>query len=156
MLLNNAGKRLQAKERRFIKLYANMLLNGNVDFDKLGKIYRPDDLHPEWKAKRVLKSRYIQDMTAEEIVKIYNSQGITSETVIKEEKSILDEAKTAGNLRIQLDVVNNWRESLDFKPKQQQVTSTQTDYLRLIDKDKQVIEAKRETKQLKSDADEQK
>ena len=148
---NTARQRLQAKDYRFAKLYARMLLNGKVDFEQLGKVYRPDDQIPAAKAKRVLRSKTIQNMVTEEIIKLYESNGITIDSVVKEEVNILNAAKEANNLRIQLDVVNNWRDSLDLKPaKQVNNTVTTTDYIRLIDKNSnKQIEAK-QTKQLTS------
>jgi hypothetical protein len=142
---NTARQRLQAKDYRFAKLYARMLLNGKVDFEQLGKVYRPDDQIPAAKAKRVLRSKTIQNMVTEEIIKLYESNGITVDSVVKEEKNILNSAKEANNLRIQLDVVNNWRDSLDIKPaKQQQITTTTVDYVKLLDKkDNRQIEASR-------------
>ena len=145
-MLENGTKKLQAKDRRFASLYARMLLNGNVDWKRLGNVYRPDDKHPVWKAKQVIKRKEIQQLTSEEINKIYESARVTRETVVNEEKRILEDARASNNLRIQLDVVNNWRESMDFKQTKQVTTREHTNYLELIDRDKGKLKAKQTRK----------
>ena len=122
-LLNKGTAKLKSRDIRFAKLYAKMLINGDVNWEMLGRVYRPDDKHPSWKAKRVVRSKEIQNLTTEAINEIYSKQGIDSDLVVREEKQLLEAAKQADDRRITLDVLKNWRESLDLKP--QKVTVTQ-------------------------------
>ena len=122
-LLNKGTAKLKSRDIRFAKLYAKMLINGDINWEMLGRVYRPDDKHPSWKAKRVVRSKEIQNLTTEAINEIYSKQGVDSDLVVKEEKQLLEAAKQADDRRITLDVLKNWRESLDLKP--QKVTVTQ-------------------------------
>ena len=128
-----------------------MLLNNDLDIKKAISVYDRTEKLPEVKLKRLLRSQTVQNMITEEIIKLYESNGITADHVIKEEKTILETAKNKEDLTNAIKILANWRESLDLKPKQTQVTTTTTDYLRLINKDNEQLEAKRETKQLKKD-----
>ena len=123
LINNKAGAKLKSRDIRFAKLYAKMLINGDINWEMLGRVYRPDDKHPSLKAKRVVRSKEIQNLTTEAISEIYSKQGIDSDLVVKEEKQLLEAAKQADDRRITLDVLKNWRESLDLKP--QKVTVTQ-------------------------------
>ena len=123
LINNKAGAKLKSRDIRFAKLYAKMLINGDINWEMLGRVYRPDDKNPSWKAKRVVRSKEIQNLTTEAINEIYSKQGIDSDLVVREEKQLLEAAKQADDRRITLDVQKNWRESLDLKP--QKVTVTQ-------------------------------
>ena len=59
------------RAKNTINTYANMLLSGNkVDFDKLGKIYRPDQKIPAATVRRFLKQKVSKDMVEQKIENI--------------------------------------------------------------------------------------
>ena len=125
---------------RLLNEYSNQVLNNDkFNWIKLKNVYNKSipNNYAEYHLKRITRQPAFQKMIIEKIEEIYKKQGIDAETIIKEEQSILNDAKEAKNLKIRLDVVNNWRESLDLKPaKQQQITTTETNYLQLLSKDK--------------------
>jgi len=122
-LLNKGTAKLKSRDIRFAKLYAKMLINGDINWEMLGRVYRPDDKHPSWKAKRVVRSKEIQNLTTEAINEIYSKQGIDSDLIVKEEVEMLTATKEKGDYTNALKIIANWRESLDLKP--QKVTVTQ-------------------------------
>ena len=114
-LLNKGTERLLSRDKRFAKLYAQMLVKGEINWELLGKVYRPDDKNPEWKAKRTVRRQVIQELTNQELNNIYLNKGIDANKVIDEELLLLDSAKANDDRRIWLDVVRNWRDSLSLK-----------------------------------------
>lgn len=85
---NNALPKLLQRDKRFVKVYANMLIKGNVNWEVLGRIYRPDDKNPIWKAKQTVKRIEIQEMTADALVDI-TSGVVTAKQALKYRLSVL-------------------------------------------------------------------
>ena len=77
---------------RFVRLYANMLLNGTIDWNKLGKVYNSKEQIPELKAKRLLRNKDVQNMVTDEILRIYNDNGITPDFILKKRLEVLNKA----------------------------------------------------------------
>ena len=123
-LLNKGTERLLSRDKRFAKLYAQMLVKGEINWELLGKVYRPDDKNPEWKAKRTVRRQVIQELTNQELNNIYLNKGIDANKVIDEELLLLDSAKANDDRRIWLDVVRNWRDSLSLKGQTASVTQS--------------------------------
>lgn len=147
-----AKQKLQAKDKRFAEVYANMLWQGKVDWKQLGRIYRPDDKIPEAKAKRVVRSQYIQNMVTEKLIELTEKHGITAKESLEMRKKLLDMAIEKGDLTNANKALDSFDTKLDLQPvKQQQITTTQTDYLRLIDKETGNELQAKQVKQLKQD-----
>jgi len=143
-------QRIEAKHKRFASVYANMLLNNNVDWVKLGKIYDYADKIPEAKARRVIRKSFIQDMITEKLIELTEKHGITAQQSLEARKKILDLAIEKGDLTNANKALDSFDVKLDLQPiKQQQITTTQTDYLRLIDKETGKELQAKQTKQLK-------
>jgi hypothetical protein len=68
------------RTRRMVKLYAYMKLANNIDYDRLGKEYRPDQAIPAATVKRLLKYDEVKAMIHEEIVNILKDKGIDKTT----------------------------------------------------------------------------
>ena len=117
-------------------MYARMLLSGKVDWVKLGRVFQPHQKMPDIKARRIVRQRMVQDMVQEELLKLYEKEGVTPENVIASEKELLMECKEKKDLTNWNKLLDKWRESIDLKPvKQHQITTTETNYLELLDKD---------------------
>jgi len=149
---NKAKMKIDAKVKRFSRLYAQMKLNGYIDYNKLVRTWNIKEQNPEYKCRRLLRTKVISDMVTEEIIKLYNENGITPDFVIKQELELLSKAKDKDDLTNAIKIIANFRESMDFKPKQQTAVSIQTDYIKMIDKNKGSIEAK-QVKQIESNND---
>ena len=136
-MLTNGKKKLEAKDKRFSEVYANMILNGNVDWVKLGKVYRYDDKKPEWKAKQTIKRKEIQDLVTEKLIELTEKHGITAQQSLEARKKLLDLAIEKGDLTNANKALDSFDVKLDLHPiKQQQITTTETNYLQLLSKDK--------------------
>ena len=129
-----------------------MLLNNNIDWIKLKNVYNRTikDDYAEYNIKKIIRQRESQQVITEELVKIYELNGVTPDYVVKQELELLDKAKSKDDLSNAIKIVSNFRESLDLKPKQQQTTREETNYLSFIDKKQGKIEAKQVIKQIDS------
>ena len=146
-----AKVKIDAKAKRFSKLYALMKLNGKIDYNQLVRTWNIKEQNPEFKCKRLLRTKTISDMVTEELLNIYKEQGITPDLVIQEEKELLQLAKVNNDRRITLDVLKNWRESLDLKPIKTQTTQSiefKGDLSHLLPSSKDVKQLNDEVKQL--------
>ena len=122
-----AMKKLLFREKRFVKLYVQRLLKGKItpeDIQELINVYDSSEQRPELKYKHLIKRRRIQQMTLEEIEKLYDSKGINAKLIIEQEKKILEGATEKQDYSSALKVVNNWRDSLGMNNKQIQVQSS--------------------------------
>jgi len=143
-------QRIDAKMRRFVEIYSRMKLNGYIDYDKLVRTWNTKEQNPEAKCKRLLRTKVISDLVTEKLIELTEKYGITAQQSLEARKKILDLAIEKGDLTNANKALDSFDVKLDLQPiKQQQITTTQTDYLRLIDKETgKQIEAK-QTKQLK-------
>ena len=140
----------KTRVKRLIQAYSRMVLNNNVDYKKLKNIYNRQlkDEYAEYNVRKIIRQRHNQDMITAELIKLTEEHGITAEQSLKYRKQALEMAIEKGdlsNLNIALD---SFDVKLDLQPiKQQQITTTQTDYIKYIDKgDKKQIEAKQTKK----------
>jgi len=74
--------------KNFAKAYAIQFVSGNLDYDKLGKIFSPTDGNPSAKTKSLLKKEYVKEMIDDELKKILAEKEI-------DEGSVLDMIKKA-------------------------------------------------------------
>jgi len=118
--------KLKSRLRRFAKLYANMLLNGDIDWIKLGNVYNTKEKLPDVKAKKLVKQGIVQEMVTDEILKIYNDNGITPDFILKERLNVLNAAKEKGDLSNANKVLESFENKLiDNK----EVKTTQTEVI---------------------------
>lgn len=141
--------KLKTRIKNVIKLYSRMLLNDEIDWIKLKNVYSRQikDNYAEFNVKKILRQRASQLMITDELIKIYEGQGITAESVIKNEKTIYNASKKDKQYASAVKILSNWRESLDMKPDKQITTQTQEiSYVELLEGQK--------TKELKPKAKE--
>ena len=134
--------------RRLIEVYSRMLLNGNVDYIKLKNVYNKaiKDEYAEWNIRRIIRQRHNESMVTEKLIELTEKHGITAQESLETRKRLLALAIEKGDLTNANKALDSFDTKLDLQPiKQQQITTTQTDYLKLIDKNKGQIEAKRTT-----------
>lgn len=155
----NKYDKQKTRVKRLLQEYTRQLLN-NDEFDwiKLKNVYDKTikNEFAQYKIQTITRQRQFQQMTLDELNKLYEDAGITGKTVIEEEKALLDSCKNeSGKYEDRsnaIKVIGNWRESLDLKPKQQQTTREETNYLSFIDKKQGKIEAKQVIKSIEQQA----
>jgi len=113
--------------KRFSKLYARMLLKGDIDWVKLGNVYNTKEEKPEWKAKKLVRQQIVQEMTTKELLEITEEHGITAIDSLAKRKEVLDGAITDKNWSAANKSLDAFDEKLDLKP-QRTVTSTTEEY----------------------------
>lgn len=96
------------KERmkRFAYLLALMKLNGKIDWDKLGKSYRPDWKYPAISAKILATKKRVKEMVDEEIRKLLKLQGIDEEWIIVKTKKAMKIAEDNGEVANMMKVID--------------------------------------------------
>ena len=138
-----ADERHKSRLKRFTKIYAHLLIN-NGDLTEAVRCYDRTEKQPGYKLKKLLKSKTVQNMITEELLNIYKSKGIDADRVIDEEIELLQVAKANDDRRITLDVLKNWRESLDLKP----LKSTTTTQLTISQDLSHLLPSSKDVKQL--------
>ncbi len=98
--------------KRFVKLYARMLINNNIDYKKACNVYKRNEAQPEWTVKRLLRRKEVQNMLSDEIAKIYEAQGITPQFVIDRQKEVLRGALKKLDYSNANRVLESFKESL--------------------------------------------
>ncbi len=114
----------RGRTKRMIKAYAAMLLNRNVDFDKLGAMYRKDQKIPRATVKRILKQEVVKQMVSEELETQMKEAGLSVKYVLDLYKTAAEQAKTDMDAEAMLKAANSLAELLDMKPKKVQRTLT--------------------------------
>jgi histone H3/H4 len=90
-----------SRGKKTIKVYANMLLTGKVDWSMLGQVYRPDQQIPEATVKRFLKSDKARLAVNDAIKDILQSKGINESfaiDLIVRAAQIAEKRESAGEL----------------------------------------------------------
>lgn len=99
-LSNKPWVELEAKKTRTknaVSLYVQMLLGGRINWVKLGKAYRPDQLIPEATVRRLFKQDRIKKMVNDELKTILENLGITQEDVLKTYQKAIQLAQDKGD-----------------------------------------------------------
>ena len=112
-----ATQKHQTKLKRFTKLYANMVLNGDIDARKAINVYDRTEQKPEWKLKRLLRSQTVQDMITNEVIELYEKNRITPEYVIKQEKALLKATKADDDHTNRFKILQTWGRRMELDPK---------------------------------------
>ena len=124
----------KTKTKLVIKTYVKMLMSGRIDREKLGTMYRPDQLQPVWTLKRLLKQEETKKMVEKEIDKLLIGEGITPQYCIQQRKLILEKALKKDDLTNANRAVDSFDDKLDMNPKGQKVITSQIDYMSYIEK----------------------
>ncbi len=112
-----------------ITTYANMMLNGGVDFEKLGKIYRPDDKIPEATVRRFLKNKRVKMEVEKKVKEILLEKSISKEFAIDNLIRALEMAEHKGDVGNFLKANDQVMDLLEMKPNK----AITTDTVELID-----------------------
>lgn len=112
-----------------INTYANMLLNGNVDFKTLGNVYRPKDAIPEATVRRFLKNKRVKMEVEKKVKEILTEKSINKEFAVDNLIRALDMAEHKGDVGNFLKANDQIMDLLEMKPNK----AITTDTLELVD-----------------------
>ena len=88
------------KKIKFIAyVVAQMMLNGGVDYAKIGKLYRPDHLIPEATGRRFVKNQTIKGLIMAEVDVILADKGLTQTYIAESAKKMIDMAIDTKDLK---------------------------------------------------------
>lgn len=125
----------QSRTKRVVDMYCKMLLKGEVDFDKLGKLYRIDQKEPSWSIKRLLKQKEIKEMIDKKLEDILIGEGVTQQYLIDKRKEIINLAKDKDKLDIMLKSIEGFEDMYNMRNPHKEVKQlTQSiNYKQLLD-----------------------
>lgn len=83
----------RTRTRNTIAVYAQQILSGKVDYEQLGRVYRPDQQIPAATVRRLLKQTRIQAMVREELKKLLAAKGLDESYVLDVMKRAVDIAE---------------------------------------------------------------
>ena len=100
-----------------VQAYTLQSLQGHIDYDQLGRIFRPDQQIPAATVRRLLKQPRIQEMIDEEMSRVLSRHGLTVEQVLEQLNDAVRLAKQEGDLRVLRDLVFKMAEMLGMVPR---------------------------------------
>ncbi len=131
-----ANERHRSRLKKFTKLYARMKLSGNIDYKTLCNVYGDyKEKLPDVKVKRLLRSQTVQNMIESEILSLYESNGITPESVVNDERDILHLSFNTNDMSNARQIVHKWgaRIGLDPKEVKTSISLVTTDYRKMLE-----------------------
>ena len=135
------------RTKNAVKLYVNMMLGtGKIDWDAVGRAYRPDQAKPAVTAKRLFKQKRIASMVDEKIQEYLDDRDLNQGDVRDVIAEAFTIARTNNVPSIMLRGAEQYIKIMDMLPSKTQ----QTDTLQ-IDVSKKILDeiATEETRQLK-------
>jgi hypothetical protein len=111
----------KTRTKNMVKIFVKMMLNKNIDYTKLGLVYRPDQRIPAATVRRLLRQEEIKKMVDAELNAVLSKNGITRESVIQmylDAARIAKENAKAGELRA---IASDLADYLEMKPKNQKM-----------------------------------
>ena len=143
------------RAKNTVTAYAQMLLaDGKVDYNTLGKIYRPDQKIPIATVRRFLKQKVAKKMVEEKLKEILAKKSISKEFAVDNIVLALKMSEEKGDVNNFLKANDYLMDLLEMKPNKKMITDTiQVDYTKQI-ADTIAQEDKRLTLQRKSEEDE--
>jgi hypothetical protein len=113
-------KKNRTQYKNFAKSYAIMMVNGDIDYETLGRIFDKDDGMPANKAKSLLKKEYMKEMVDKELEQILAKRDIDPGSVvdmISESFNVAKEKRDAANM---LRSAENFVDMLGMKDKKKE------------------------------------
>ena len=115
----------RARAKNTVSAYANMVLNdGQIDFEQLGQIYRPDQEIPRATVQRFLKRKVAKKMVEEKIQELLESKEVTKDFAIDNILRALHMAESKGDVNNFLKANDYIMDLLDMKPGKKMITDT--------------------------------
>ena len=113
------------RAKQAVTAYVAMkMTDGRIDWNKIGQLYRPDQERPDITAKRLFKTREIQDMVEEKIKELLTKKGVTKDAVLDLHIEAVEMAKAKGDVSNMLKVGDVFMDLLEMKPNKKITTDT--------------------------------
>lgn len=87
----------KTRTRRMAKLYAMMLLAGRVDWHVLSVVWKPEQIVPGWRVRKLLREEVVLEMVTKETYALMKARGVTPDYVIEKMMKAVDLAELKGD-----------------------------------------------------------
>lgn len=123
---SHMDKELQTRRSQdMVSAYLTYIMAGrSPDWNKLGQIYRPDQLKPGVTVKRLLKTKGMKQMIEEKMREVLTDRGIDEGFVLDTIKDAIEVAKVKEDSGNMIRAAKELGDFLDMKPKAKSVTDT--------------------------------
>lgn len=109
----------RTRTKLVVKLFAQQLLAGQVDYELLGRIYRPDQKIPAATVKRLLRQEKIQNMVKDEVAKELKGIGVDTRFTLHTIRKAIEIAEAKQDAANMLRGADTLVDLLDLKPDKQ-------------------------------------
>lgn len=92
-----------------------IIKNGKIDYDAIGKLYRPGQLNPAATAKRFFRIQKVRKMLEEQLQAALDVEGVTKQLVVQRLNTIFDMAEKKKDLPNMLRSTENFVDILQMK-----------------------------------------
>ena len=128
MLKPRAWQEREATSKRTknaVNAYVGQIVEGKkVDWNQVGKIYRPDEQNPSATVKRLFKQKVISNMVEEKLKEILSSRGVDKGYVLDNILKAISIAEDKQDVSNMLRGVENFVDMLEMKPNKKVTTDT--------------------------------
>lgn len=105
----------KTRTRRVTKLYAMMLLAGRVDWHVLSVLWKPTEIVPGWRIKKLFREEEVIELVTKELYALMMAKGVTPEYVIEKMLRAVDLAEIKGDGSTILKACHDFREMLGME-----------------------------------------
>ena len=105
----------KTRTRRVVKLYAMMLLAGRVDWHVLSVLWKPTEIVPGWRVKKLFRQEEVIEMVTKEMYALMMAKGVTPEYVIEKMVRAIDLAEIKGDGNTILKACHDFRDMLGME-----------------------------------------
>ena len=115
----------KTRTKNLVNAYVGQALSSSgFDYDKLGKIYRPDQSSPSATIKRILKQEFIKNMIEKKLKEVMEEKGINKSSVVDTMLEAVEIARQKQDVTNMLKACDYFMELLEMKPTKKIVTDT--------------------------------
>tara|TARA_R110000824_G_scaffold255098_1_gene444063 strand:+ start:867 stop:1652 length:786 start_codon:yes stop_codon:yes gene_type:complete len=115
----------KTRTKNLVNAYVGQALSAsNFDYEKLGKIYRPDQSSPRATVKRILKQEFVKDMIEKKLKEVMKEKGISKSSVVDTMLEAIEIARQKQDVSNMLKACDYFMELLEMKPSKKIITDT--------------------------------
>ena len=115
----------KTRTKNVVNAYVEMMLSNNkIDWDALGKVYRPDQKTPAATVRRLMKQESIKVLVEEKVKDLLVQKGINREYVIDLHQEVIALAREGGKPQLILQAADVFMDLLEMKPGKKIVTDS--------------------------------
>lgn len=115
----------RTRTKNLVSAYVGQALSSSgFDYNKLGKIYRSDQLSPIATVRRVLKQEFIKDMIEKKLKEVMEEKGISKSSIVDTMLEAVEIARQKQDVTNMLKACDYFMELLEMKPTKKIITDT--------------------------------